>query len=203
LRVLRSSNAFLIAVHSLLLLVYAMHGVQNGLQMVFSIFYFLTLICISSAYHIILWLLTRKRSLAQAVRIPLHLLPVAVIMILSLILPKPPELPNQQSTLVSPSGRYAMDMDMKGNRWIVSISDRDGKLLYRDNDSNFVGHFNVYWVWDNRDRLWLYNSDDGHIYYWIRTSSAWQKAPWSDGTNPRRDEFSAPANLYPDYARQH
>jgi hypothetical protein len=36
----------------------------------------------------------------------------------------------------------------------------------REYHSEFVGYLNAYWLWDSQDRLWLYNSDTGRVFFW-------------------------------------
>lgn len=201
-KLIKHLNMFLIIINSILLFIYSIHGIQNGLQALFSLIVFAVLLIISSTYHLILWLIIRKRTLSWMVRTPLYLLPMIIILISLLFPANLTELPNQKSKLISPSKQYTMNMDMEHNRWIVSISDTNGKLLYRDNNSDFVGHLNVYWIWDDKDRLWLFNSDDSRIYYWIPISSTWKKNLWSDEKNSKQDDFSPPMDLYPDYAKK-
>ncbi len=76
--------------------------------------------------------------------------------------------------------------------WRVTISDSNGRVRYKD-DSSFVGNLNVYWSWDQQDRVWLRDSDDGAIYYWeIDSSDMWHKHRWEKNQN---DSLSPPANL--------
>jgi len=82
--------------------------------------------------------------------------------------------PNQTQGAASPSGRYVLrlpieaqttDPQYKGTGvWKVTITDLSGKVLYKDEDSKLVGNLNVYWGWDDQDRAWVYNSDDGRIW---------------------------------------
>ena len=193
------SVIFLIMIHDVLLLAYSIYGVQNALQMTFAVDTFFVLLCISSAYHLVVWLFTRKRTVRVAARIPLYFVPLAAFLLLSLAFPMQ-ELPNQQPTLASPSRRYTMKMHMEHNRWIVSIFDKSGTKLYEDKNSEFVGHLNVYWLWDKKDRLWLYNSDDGRFYYWSPKPSGWSKALWDRETDRKKGELNPPRGVRPDYA---
>ncbi|HEX2951657.1 MAG TPA: hypothetical protein VHV83_19135 [Armatimonadota bacterium] len=193
----------LVLLHSVFLLVYAFHGVQNGVQAFFSLFVFLILLGISSVFHLIFWLATRKRSIKNIIRIPIYSAPVLVFLLMGILLPRSPHPVNQTSRLPSPSKRFTMTMEMKHNRWIVSIFDKSDKLLYRDNNSSFLGHLNVYWVWDKADRLWLYNSDSGFVYYWTSTPQGWKKVCWGAGHEQKSaGNFSPPEALYPDYAKK-
>jgi len=79
---------------------------------------------------------------------------------------------NQTQHLPSRDGRYTVDVPIeksakkKGVFWKVTNRDHSGKQLYKDDDSDFIGYLNVYWLWDNRDRLWLYCSDEGTVFMW-------------------------------------
>lgn len=77
---------------------------------------------------------------------------------------------NQEQPLASPSGKYVLTVPIEKaannlHYWRVTISDVNGNVLFKD-DSEFVGHLNVYWSWDAHDRVWLNNSDNGYTYYW-------------------------------------
>jgi hypothetical protein len=45
----------------------------------------------------------------------------------------------------------------------VTIKSPDGTLLDLDEDSRFLAGLNVDFSWDQEDRAWLYNSDDGGV----------------------------------------
>jgi hypothetical protein len=93
---------------------------------------------------------------------------------------------NHQQGAVSPSGRFvvrvpiersaSVDPKYHGLRvWTVSIGDRAGRMLYRDLLSTFAGTRDVYWGWDQQDRVWLYDSDNGRIWLWEIDGGRWQK----------------------------
>jgi hypothetical protein len=188
----------LILLHAVLLFAYAMHGVQNGLQAYISLILFAWLLGLSSLYHLILWLVIRKRTVNNLFRIPLYLAPVAVVLLLGVLSPREPQLPNQTSPLPSPSKRFTMKMAMEDDQWIISIDGKAGQPRYEDTESDFRGQFNVYWIWDAADRLWLYNSDDGRVYYWAETPSGWQRSEWEV---KQAVGFAPPESLFPDYAK--
>jgi hypothetical protein len=83
--------------------------------------------------------------------------------------------------------------------WKVTVSDPSGTQLYKDDSSEFVGHLNVYWMWDDADRAWLYNSDDGRVWFWEQTGTNWIKTYWGYGdTNREIDRvIEQPPTLYP------
>lgn len=115
--------------------------------------------------------------------------------------PSPPK-PNQRTPSTSPSGKFVLTVPIErdptdGNLpfWRVTISDTAGKQLHKD-DSKFIGTLNVYWCWDSADRVWLYNSDNGAVYFWQFEDGRWQRSPLAAGTVQPPDE------LFPDYARK-
>ena len=70
----------------------------------------------------------------------------------------------------------------------------NGNVLFKD-DSEFVGHLNVYWAWDDRDRVWLKNSDDGRIHYWeLDDKNSWRRYEWTEAS-PVRPPASLPVKL--------
>lgn len=95
---------------------------------------------------------------------------------------------NQEQPLTSPSGKYVLTVPIETvedthRYWRVTITDVNGHLLFKD-DSRFVGNLNVYWVWDEHDRVWLRNSDTGFIYYWeLDQQSGWQRHQWEQNPN--------------------
>jgi len=90
---------------------------------------------------------------------------------------------NQEQPLPSASGKYVLTVpietaDDSHRYWRVTITDVNGHVLFKD-DSRFVGNLNVFWCWDDQDRVWLKNSDDGLIYYWeADESGTWRRYRW-------------------------
>jgi hypothetical protein len=108
-----------------------------------------------------------------------------------------PDLPNQQQNLTSPNGKYILNVPTSSGAWTVTISDPDGNILYKD-VSNFLANFNAYWCWDKENRVWLYNSDDGKIYFWENTNNHWQRTHWGRKyKNETQRNISPPKKLYP------
>lgn len=107
---------------------------------------------------------------------------------------------NQRQSLESPSGKYTLRMPIENHRWRLKVYDAKGRLEYVD-DSDFNGILSVYWVWDNADRVWLYNSDDGREYYWAKENGQWRRHLYDESSEK---EFLAgirpPLALFPDYA---
>lgn len=139
--------------------------------------------------------------------------------VLALVLPiagcpcrsRRPTRPNQEQPSVSPNGKYVVTVPIERNPnyrntpvWKVTICDTQGNRVYKDEDSHFVGHLNVYWIWDETDRLWLYNSDTGDVLLWeADRSGEWTKTKWGHGhTRTINRDLVPPEALYPDYAKR-
>ena len=89
------------------------------------------------------------------------------------------------SAIVSPSGKYTLAVPIEQNSeyynrpvWKVAIRDKKGKLLFKDDDSTFIGTLSVYFTWDDQDRVWLYNSDNGCVYFYEQIDANWKKQEW-------------------------
>ena len=119
---------------------------------------------------------------------------------------------NLPQSLVSPSGRYILKMrieehevnpDYSGTQvWKVTILDSEDQVVYKDDGSEFVGSLMVYWLWDAEDRVWLYNSDTGEVYFWELMNQAWVKTKWGAGKEREIDrEIVPPTELYPPYVQ--
>jgi hypothetical protein len=118
--------------------------------------------------------------------------------------PKPPA--SQTQPLASPSGKYVLTLPIEKNTrnpayatskvWKVAIHDSAGALEYKDEDSTMVGYLNVYWDWDSKDRVWVYNSDNGKIHRWEKLGRTWTESEVNDA-----EKAQAPKSLLPHYAR--
>jgi hypothetical protein len=123
--------------------------------------------------------------------------------------PKRP-LANQRQPLPSPSGKYVLTIPIETGShfsspgvWKVTIRDSEGSVLYKDEGSDFVGSLNVYWVWDDADRVWLYNSDNSHVYFWELQDGVWSKQDWGASRERQIDGVIAPPeSVYPEYAKK-
>ena len=76
--------------------------------------------------------------------------------------------------------------------WQVTISDSSKKILYKDTEG-FPARFNVYWDWDNKNRIWLKNSDDGFVYYWELKNEGWNKILFDSNQN----DVKIPEDFHP------
>lgn len=167
---------------------------------------------------LLLWAHHRRWGWLQAVALGGFSVPafLVVLMVLSPLLPHRPrqgdEEPNQRQSRVSPSGRYILSVPIERSRsrkgplgfgmpyWYVTVSDPNGVLLYRDAQEEFQGIHNVYWTWDDQDRVWLYDSDDGTVYLYEWADGAWSRRTWGhDRTRHIEQEIVPPDALYPPY----
>ncbi|NQT30527.1 MAG: hypothetical protein HQ596_08135 [Candidatus Saganbacteria bacterium] len=113
-----------------------------------------------------------------------------------------PTKPNQTSPIYSESKKYILTVPMVKEKrdnythwWKVAISDSDKNLLYKD-EVGFPARFNVYWCWDENDRVWLHNSDNGKVYYFENVGGKWLKKYWgAGGVNESGATFSEPEKL--------
>lgn len=189
------------ALNALLLLLPCVYlGRESIFALISASFVFVLLLAGSSIYHLLAAWIDRRFPLSLPVKILLYLLPVLTVGGTLLVAARMPQPPNQQDPAVSPSGSYVLTMPIERNLWHVTIQDRRGKLLFRD-DSEFIGQLSVYWAWDDQDRVWLFNSDDSAVYFWERTPQGWRRTRWGHGHKreiPR--DLAPPAVLYPHYA---
>ncbi len=116
---------------------------------------------------------------------------------------------NQQQPSRSPSGKYVLTVPIDthstqpgARMWRVTICDAQGKLLYQDAASDFIANLNVYWMWDENDRVWFYSSDTGDVFFWELAGGAWAKTHWGYGrTRQIERDLAPPASLYPPYVK--
>ncbi len=100
----------------------------------------------------------------------------------------------QRSPLYDPSGHWVAVVDayhMPGRDdfptyWQPRILDMDRQQVYEDGEG-FPGAFMVYWAWDERQRLWLYNSDDGSVWWYAVKDGQWNRQRWQ-GAEPQPPE---------------
>lgn len=117
--------------------------------------------------------------------------------------------PNQQRLSNSPSGKYLAKVSIiekKFNNymrwWQIQFFNAKGTEL-RTETLIFPARFNIYWIWDKEDRFWVYNSDDGRVYFY-ESVNRWPRHEWIGvgKGDPRSRSFYPPETLYPEYARK-
>jgi hypothetical protein len=111
----------------------------------------------------------------------------------------------QVQPLPSPDGSAVLTVPIQqgsGERpvWTVTLLDPSGDTVYVDRESDFAGSLNVYWAWDESGLLWLYNSDDGEVWFYEKRGPSWTKNYWGAGMlrGISRD-LVPPAGVFPDY----
>lgn len=184
----------------------------------FGMFLFFVLLIPTVLIILGVWFFTGKVKFAPIYQWCLYLIPVLLVFIFPYVIPHQ-NLPNQVQNLKSPNEKYVLSIPIERNKnyhneyvWTLTIKDEQGKILYQDNESNFLGRFNVYWVWDQANIAWLYNSDDGHVYYWINNNNRWMKSEWGfilarEGKWEIHQEadkaLTPPEGLFPESVREH
>lgn len=180
-----------------------------------------TALLISLVLFSVLYLLGRRKRWAWLKALALGgasvpVLMAALILIGPLVLPKldPAQVqePNQREPGTSPSGRYVLTVPIERSKvqkgplgfgmpyWHVTISDPNGKVVYRDVEDKFAGIRNVYWTWGDGDIAWLYDSDDGSVYYYQCANGQWTRNRWGSGkTGYAEQGIAPPVSLYPSY----
>lgn len=144
-------------------------------------------------------LVERWFKLGPIIRSLAFVLPSVLFVILLILGVQPPQPPNKKNPAVSPSGAYKAIISSPTPYWIVRIEGSTGEIFKEETD--FVSHLNIYWIWDSRDCLWIYNSDDGQVHSWERNpEDSWNHVRWGSA---KRGEtgwaHSPPDDLYPDY----
>jgi hypothetical protein len=197
------STAFLVILNSVLF--FALNAIgANVLGIILAVMTTLMFAVVSGLIHLMIRLGVEKgRFLAPIPRTLVYLGPLWGLLLLSLVLPKSPDLPNQVTPSTSPSGNYRVSVRAPIGGWefaVQSLKDQQKWTV----ETPIMSHFNVYWMWDAEDRLWIYNSDDGGISFLERTADDWVESKWGysrtkDPDFPR--DIRPPESLYPEYAR--
>ena len=180
--------------HAVLLLIYFMNGCLNVVCILIFLWAFVVVEVISIIFQRFLDHHTRKVRWNPIAKIAAFHAPVLVLFTLSFLPIQGQQKENQRSPVASPNGLYILEVPIENRRWTVKIFDQAHTLLYADADSNFFGRFNSYWAWDKDSRVWLYNSDNGQIFYWESVAGQWKKHPYD--TDPT---LKPPREMYPKY----
>ena len=155
----------------------------------------------SGVWQLLVRLAERRLRLNPILRTVAYLFPFIAMVGLPLAGFKPPQPANKRYPAESPSGEYTARVSAPGEYWTVTIKGKDGSSFTED--TNFVGHLNVYWCWDESERLWVYNSDDGQLHYWQHDDSTWKHVEMGSTSDVLSSSGSKPpADLLPDYARK-
>lgn len=156
----------------------------------------------STAWHAVLVRIDRRFRIRAALRTLFYLLPAALLLLGIVAVSNTPQPVNHRSPATSPDGNLILSVPIENDLWRVTIRDRKGNVVYRD-EPGFGGLFNVYWIWDRQNRIWLFDSDTSYVYYWENTPRGWRKVQWGYGhTREVPEAIQPPEVLYPEYARQ-
>jgi amino acid transporter len=173
-----------------------------------------TLISIGLFLYLLLVSWRKRMGWIMAISLGGTLVPclILVLMLVSLFIKidrSSHQKPNQRQPLKSPSGKYVLTVPIERSKerrgslgfgspyWHVTISDPNGNILYRDPEEDFPGWFGTYWVWDEEDRVWLYASDTGTVFYecvdgiWTRHERGYVKKGHGE------KDIKTPESLYP------
>lgn len=104
---------------------------------------------------------------------------------------------------VSPSGTYRLavvvvDSDKDGNKELsFQIQDTGGKTLYQPSDL-FSTRAKTYFLWDARDRAWVYSSQLG-TSFWQKEGESWVRHSY----DPAASSVPLPPLIQQDASVQH
>ncbi len=99
----------------------------------------------------------------------------------------------------SPDGGYVFDFE-RG----VPVIKEGRRLALRDESAPFRKNPDLYWLWDEENRLWVYDDAGKCVCYYEKTPSGWRRHYWSGkrSTNPEND-LLPPLGLYPPCPTRH
>lgn len=196
----RPATWLLVALNAVLILTLCLIGARWPLGTIMALFSAGFLIGISAVWQGLVALLEKRIKLGPVPRSIAYLSPVVLLVGLPLLGVTPPQPANKRYPAESPGGNYTARVDAPGEFWKVSIAGKDGSTF--DETTDFLGHFNTYWCWDDSERLWLYNSDDGCVHYWERRGPTWSHVELGhSGDLATSTTLNPPEALLPDYAR--
>jgi hypothetical protein len=193
------SSWLLVATNALLLAVLLLRDCQSAMCVVLFGFAFMVLESMSLAYQGLLQYFSNKLTWNPIAKILSFHVPLILVFIWTLLPSDERQRENQRSPATSPNGAYILEVPIEQRVWTVKIFDQRHRLLYVDQDSEFLGRFNSYWHWDKNNRVWLYNSDNGEIVFWEVLAGEWRKQRW-DRTQGSGASLKPPPEMYPDYA---
>lgn len=159
---------------------------------------------LSGLWQLIWFYLDRRFRFHNAIRCIGFMLPVCALLAHAYLVEPGPNPINRQYPAISQSGKYSAYFKATYNGWVVEIQDPEGGTLHQEL-TEMIPDLAVYWLWDAKDHLWLYNSDDAGVHCWQEQSDkTWLHILWGYGSRQetRMDIGNPPDELHPDYARQ-
>jgi hypothetical protein len=197
----KPSTWFLVILNALIFLCLLLPGL-NPIGWILAIPVTLVFVALSGVWHGAWIFLNRKFHLHSIIRCVGFVLPVLGLLALPYFGIEPDRPINKQKPAISDAGQFSAYVTAESGGWNVEILDSDGLSLLNE-ETEFVPHLNVYWIWGPENRLWLYNSDDGRVHCWHDTGDDWIRTEWGYGKTreTKKDLGMPPPELYPDYAR--
>lgn len=197
----KPSTGFLILLNALVFLALLLPGL-NPIGWILAIPATIVFVAVSGVWQAIWVYLDRRFRFYNVLRCGGFVLPAMAHVVLPYLGVGPTRPINKQKPASSETGEYRAYVLAKSGGWTVEIQDQSGKTLH-DEQTDFVPHLNVYWIWGPNDRFWIYNSDDGRVHCWYsKPDGAWQHVLWGYGHTQETDVDlgNPPKDLYPDYA---
>lgn len=144
----------------------------------------------------------RKRCLKPFPRTLAYLSPVLLLLLAEALLPRGSQKPNHLNPAPSPDGRYEARFSSPAPGWDIVVVDKETGKKWKE-ETSFMPHFQIYWRWDESNRLWVYNSDDAGVHFLEPSTGEWMLRQWgsSHRAEPGMGPLAPPPELYPDYDR--
>ena len=131
------------------------------------------------------------------------LLLLFLLLLLACLGIKPSSKPNKARPAITADGKMEAYVSSPSEGWRIKISNKDTGRTWT-HQTDFVSHLNIYWIWDSESRFWIYNSDDGSVYFMDRIGDEWKIQDWGNGRTKLQnipDSLIPPYALYPDYVK--
>lgn len=201
----KPSMAFLVILNGLLC--FASLAIGNHLfGVIFAIPSTLLFMAVSAIPQVILIkTVERKRILRPLPRIMVYTSPWWISVLLPLLGVHADRAPNKQNPAISSDGEYIAKVSSPAEGWVIRIENRSGGSKWTEK-TNFVPHLNIYWRWDSDHRFWIYNSDNGAVYFMHKKpdSNEWTMNDWGRSLTRNEDipqAVNPPDELYPHYEK--
>lgn len=159
----------------------------------FDIIGFFILSIIGFFFQVILYLIFKKVKISDKKLNIISFLPLFILVIILFSPKNNIEKENQKNHLWSADKKYELEMPINwsykesANVWKPTIKDREGKVMYVDENSDMLGRFNIYWLW-SKDDVWVYESDLGRIFVYILENGIWYKKSYEELPSAKQKE---------------
>lgn len=132
----------------------------------------------------------KRKKMILLIMAFLCVLAIAVIFLAHISLSmRPPPAIHVGDSPTSPNGHFIASVEERPHPtyeittiWVLVIRNSEGNVLYED-EEGFVRTLlnSVYWRWDEANRIWLHNGDDGRLWFWEIQNGEWTKNPFESG----------------------